>query len=232
MALKVTLKRKNNIKDDHLSKKGTVQLIREQQQKASSPLLPPLYGAEKGLMIGKGPVALSPVQRLVTYKDYVIEMVSLIIKETDLDPCGEHSLEDLGASGLYNLSREIENKEWAQYLEAIRTLNQELMAKTKALVEETHRLEEAEKTKTNLAMELAALHDTVPPTPRGDDTVSNETVDSIHMIEHEVKDTDRVVIAKPTLEGPDVIVVSSGENPTTVEGLFVVNPTAPDASLS
>ena len=47
--------------------------------------------------------------------------------------------------------QEIENKERAQYSEAVRTLNQELMAKTKVLVEETHRFEEAKKAKTNLA---------------------------------------------------------------------------------
>lgn len=46
-------------------------------------------------MSEKGPVASGPVQRLVTS----------IIKETDLDPCGEHSSEDLGASGLYDLSK-------------------------------------------------------------------------------------------------------------------------------
>ena len=42
-------------------------------------------------------------------------------------------------------------------MDAIRTLNQELTAKTKVLVEETRRFEEAEKAKTNLATELAFL---------------------------------------------------------------------------
>ena len=56
-------------------------------------------------MTGKGPIAPNPIQRLVTHKDYAIEMVSLIIKETNLDPYGEHSSEDLGASGLFDLSR-------------------------------------------------------------------------------------------------------------------------------
>ena len=70
-----TLKRKNIAKDNCPSKKGTCQLIGEQHSK------------------------------LVTLKDYAIEMVSSIIKEMDLDPCGEHSLEDLGAFGLYDLSR-------------------------------------------------------------------------------------------------------------------------------
>ena len=46
-----------------------------------------------------------PVQRLVTHKDYVVEMVTSIIKETDLDLCGEHSSKDLGASSLFDLSR-------------------------------------------------------------------------------------------------------------------------------
>lgn len=45
-------------------------------------------------MTGKGPD-----------NDYVIEMVNSIIKEMDLDPCGEHSSEDLGASSLFDLSR-------------------------------------------------------------------------------------------------------------------------------
>ena len=56
-------------------------------------------------MTGKEPITPSPIQRLVTHKDYVVEMVTSIIKETDLDLRGEHSSGDLGASGLYDLSR-------------------------------------------------------------------------------------------------------------------------------
>ena len=105
VALQATLKRKNNTNDDHSSKKGTGPLIGEQQQKASSPPLPPHHKARKGLMVGKGPVTSGPVQRLVTHKDYAFEMVTSIIKKTDLDPCGEHSSKDLGDFGLYDLSR-------------------------------------------------------------------------------------------------------------------------------
>nr|POE75054.1 hypothetical protein CFP56_15843 [Quercus suber] len=140
MAPKATFNRKNNTKDDRLSKKGTGQLIREKQRKALSSPPPPRHGAGKGLMTGKGLIAPSPIQRLVTYKDYAIEMVSSIIKETDMDPYGEHSSKDLGAFGLYNLSRE-------------------LMAKTKALAEETHQLIEAEKAKTNSVTKLAAFYE-------------------------------------------------------------------------
>ena len=32
-------------------------------------------------------------------------MVNLIIRETDLDECGKHATEDLGASSLFNLVR-------------------------------------------------------------------------------------------------------------------------------
>ena len=56
-------------------------------------------------MTGKGPAVHGPVQRLVTHNDYAIEMVNSIIKEMDMDVCGEHTLEDLGVSSLYHLLR-------------------------------------------------------------------------------------------------------------------------------
>jgi len=59
-----------------------------------------------------------------------------------------------------------------------------------------------------------------------DDTVSDETVDSVQMIEQEVKDTAGVAIAQPALDSPDIVVVSSAENPTAVEGLSTLNPAA------
>ena len=56
-------------------------------------------------MTWKGPVALGAIRKILTHKDYVVEMVDSIIKETDLDPCTDQTTEDLGASGLFNLSR-------------------------------------------------------------------------------------------------------------------------------
>ena len=56
-------------------------------------------------MIGKGPVISDPIQRLVMHKEYVVEMFNSIIKEMDLDPCGELTTEDLRDSSLYDLSR-------------------------------------------------------------------------------------------------------------------------------
>nr|POE62467.1 hypothetical protein CFP56_26398 [Quercus suber] len=232
-------------------------------------------------MTRKGPVTLDPIQRLVTHKDYAIKMVTSIIKETDLDPCGEHSSEDLRYSGLYDLSRALVSMKALQ--DRCVANKGELMAKTKVLAKETHRLEEAEKAKTNLVIELAALRkqmekakanamvefrisqpffdacgiyygdefedclkqvraaypnldlsqividDIVSLMLEGDDIVSNEIIDFIHTVEQEVKDIDSVVIAQPTSDGPDAVVVSSAENPTTVEGLPTVNPTAPNA---
>ena len=56
-------------------------------------------------MTWKGPVALGAIRKILTHKDYAVEMVNSIIKETDLDPCADQTTEDLGASGLYDLSR-------------------------------------------------------------------------------------------------------------------------------
>ena len=64
-----------------------------------------------------------------------------------------------GVTRRFRKRQEFENKEQAQYSEVIHTLNQELTTKTKAFAKETHRLVEAEKAKTNLAMELAALRE-------------------------------------------------------------------------
>lgn len=55
--------------------------------------------------------------------------------------------------------QEIQNKEWAQYAEAVCTLNKELTVKTVALAKETHQREEAEKARINLATELDALRE-------------------------------------------------------------------------
>ena len=52
-----------------------------------------------------GPVSQGTVCHLLMHKEHVLEMVESIIKETDLDPCAEQMTEDLGALGLFDLSR-------------------------------------------------------------------------------------------------------------------------------
>lgn len=76
---------------------------REAQQPESPP--PPCHKVGKGLMTAFGPVVTGSIQRLVSHKDYAIEMVNSIIKDVDLDGCGELSTEDLRASCLFNLSK-------------------------------------------------------------------------------------------------------------------------------
>ena len=45
------------------------------------------------------------IHHLLMYKEYAVEMVESIIKEMDLDPCAKQETEDLGLSGLFDLSR-------------------------------------------------------------------------------------------------------------------------------
>nr|POE46205.1 hypothetical protein CFP56_60594 [Quercus suber] len=101
---KGTLKHKNDGKEDPVSKKGIGTPVGEKQLK--QPLPPkPSHGVGKGLMMGKGPVAQGSVHRLLTHKEHAVEIVDSIIKEIDLDPCADQATEDLGASGLFDLSR-------------------------------------------------------------------------------------------------------------------------------
>lgn len=56
-------------------------------------------------MTVKGPVAQGAIHHLLTHKEHVVEMVESIIKEMNLDPCAKQTIEDLEASGLFDLSR-------------------------------------------------------------------------------------------------------------------------------
>lgn len=76
----------------------------EKQPKQSSPLKLG-HGVGKGKMMGKGPITQGDVYCLLTHKDYVIRMVDSIIKETDIDPYANQTTEDLGALGLFDLTR-------------------------------------------------------------------------------------------------------------------------------
>lgn len=55
-------------------------------------------------MTGKGPIVQGAVCRLLTHKDHAVKMVYSIIKETDLDPCTDQTMEDLGVLSLFDLS--------------------------------------------------------------------------------------------------------------------------------
>lgn len=61
-------------------------------------------------------------------------------------------------------------------------------------------LKQVESVYPDLDLSRITINDTVPPTTRGDDTISEESDDSTHTMEQESKDDD-VVIAQPVLEG-------------------------------
>ena len=56
-------------------------------------------------MTETSPVTQGTVCRLLTHKEHAVEMIESIIEDTDLDPCAEQLIEDLGASGLFDLAR-------------------------------------------------------------------------------------------------------------------------------
>ena len=89
-------KRKNEGQDDYPLKKGLVILMGDKQSKKSSPPKTS-HGAGKGLTTATGPITQGTIHHLLTHKEYAIEMVKSIIKETDLDPCAKQTIKDLGA---------------------------------------------------------------------------------------------------------------------------------------
>lgn len=84
----------------------------------------------------------------------------------------------------------------------------------------------------DLDLSHITIDDTVLLTPGGDDTGNDETVDSIHAIEQEVRDTDGIVITQPNPEGPDAAVVSFAVDLTTANASPVMNLANLDAPLS
>lgn len=96
-------KQKSKGKDNRPLKKGPVTSIGDKLKKSSPPK--PSHRAGKGLEMAMGPVTQGTSCHLLTHKGYAIEVLGSIIKETDLDPCSEQETEDLGASGLFDLSR-------------------------------------------------------------------------------------------------------------------------------
>ena len=100
-SLKGPIKRKADGKDDPPSKKATVGPMDVPSKKSPSKSG---HGAGKGVMTSSGPVIEGP-RSLLTHKDYAVEGVESLIKETDLDPCAQLGTEDLGASAFFDIAR-------------------------------------------------------------------------------------------------------------------------------
>ena len=96
-------KRKVDGKDDRPSKKPSV-IVGDKSLKKP---MPPKTGHDvgKGLMTSLGPVAQGSDRRFLTHKDYAIEMVGSIIRDKDIGLCVEEGTDELGASGLFDLTR-------------------------------------------------------------------------------------------------------------------------------
>ncbi|KAL0010456.1 hypothetical protein SO802_005564 [Lithocarpus litseifolius] len=97
---KVPTKRKPDRKDNRPLKKVTV-TPRDERPKKSP--LKSSRGAGKGVMTSSSPVIEGP-RRLLTHKVYVVEEVESIIRPTDVEPCDQLGMEDLGASALFDLT--------------------------------------------------------------------------------------------------------------------------------
>ena len=89
-------------------------------------------------------------------------------------------------------------------------------------------LKQVESVYPDLDLSQIAIDDTVSLTPWGDDTVSKESNDSVHI---ELKDNG-VVITQPIPKGPVAPVVSSVMDSFIEGGQNVMNLTATDAPLS
>ena len=98
---KVLAKRKTDEKDDPPSKKMAV-TPGNVPFKRSSPKSS--HGTGKGAMTSSDPVIEGP-RCLLTHKDYTIEEVESLIKQTDLDPCAQLGTEDLRASAFFDIAR-------------------------------------------------------------------------------------------------------------------------------
>lgn len=70
----------------------------------------------------------------------------------------------------------------------------------------------------NLDLFQIIIDDTIPATPEGDDTVSEENDDSIHTISQEVKDTDAEVAVQPASKGPKASMVPSAVDLMIADG--------------
>ena len=55
-------------------------------------------------MTTSSPVTQGLDPRLLTHKDNVVEVIESIIKDKDVDPYAEQMMEELGASGLFDLA--------------------------------------------------------------------------------------------------------------------------------
>ena len=90
--------------NDACPSKKTVVISGDASSKGKSSLKSS-HGAGKGVMTSSSPILESP-GCLLTHKAYAIGEVGSFVKPTDLEPCDLVGTEDLGASALFDITRE------------------------------------------------------------------------------------------------------------------------------
>ena len=70
------------------------------------------------------------------------------------------------------------------------------------------------------------IDNTVPPTPGGDDTVSEETSDSVHTIKQGAKDANTKTVVQLALDGSETPAAQSAVDPSIADGSSPVDPIA------
>ncbi|KAL0004794.1 hypothetical protein SO802_012355 [Lithocarpus litseifolius] len=94
-------KRKSDEKDDRPPKKASVNPLEKVSKKPS----PSKHSVGKGLMSPLSPVKQDSERRLLTHKEYAVEILDSIIKDTNADPYVGQAMGDLGDSGPFDLAR-------------------------------------------------------------------------------------------------------------------------------
>ena len=100
---KVTAKRKPDGREDSPGKKAAPTPGDKSSRRPSPPR--PVHGAGKGPMTSSGPISQGSVRRLLTHKDYAVEVTESILKDEEMDPCAEQTIDEIKASGLFDLTR-------------------------------------------------------------------------------------------------------------------------------
>ena len=100
---KVGAKRKGDGRDDRQGKKVAPTPGDTSSRRPSPPRT--AHGAGKGLMTSSGPIVQGSVRRLLTHKDYAVEVTESILKDDEMDPLAEQGVDEIKASGLFDLTR-------------------------------------------------------------------------------------------------------------------------------
>ena len=93
-------------------------------------------------------------------------------------------------------------------------------------------LKQVEAAYPDLDLSQIMMDNIIPLMLREEDTISEETVDSVHTIEQEAKNTNAKVFDQPISEGPDDLVALSIMEPTTTDGPTVVDPNTSSVPLA